>query len=132
MRNISEWTFFKYPRFRAFNIMTAFILGAISVGIISAFSIESQAYFVRMEDRINKITKYERENDMNGIHYHPGKNIISTDIDPCNYKMVFHRAIRVSIVSACISLLVYLLMYFIFGFGGGMVAMKTDFTLFSP
>lgn len=129
-----EWSLIPYPRFRAFNLFTAFVLTAISVGIISAISIEIQAYFVREEENKYNFEKLERENNVAGIHYH-GKNVfkdsITSNSDPYNYKLAFYRSIRVSIVSALVSFIVYLLMYFIFGFGGSMISNRRRYRLFS-
>ena len=98
-------------------------------------NIETQAFFVRQEQNKYNFEKLERENNIAGVHYHPGKNIIraslSTNSDPYNYKLAFHRAIRVSIVSTLVSFTVYLLMYLIFGYGGGMISDKRRYRLFS-
>jgi ABC-type amino acid transport system permease subunit len=128
-----EWSLIPYPTFRAFNLFNAFVLTAISVGFITAFSIESQAFFVQKEENKYNFEKLERENNAAGVHYHPGKNIfkVSNNQDPYDYNNALHRALRVSLVSACISFIVYILMYTIFGFGGGMVSIKRKFRLFS-
>ena len=128
-----EWSLIPYPHLRAINIFNAFFLTAISVGIVTALSIESQAYFVRKEEARTSFEVLERENNIAGIHY-PGDNIkriTTTNEDPYNYYMALHRAIRVSIVSTLITFTVYLLMYFLVGFGGGMVSTKREWRFFS-
>jgi hypothetical protein len=128
-----EWSLIPYPHLRAINLFNAFILTAISVGIVTAFSIETQAYFVRKEEKRTSFEVLERENNIAGIHY-PGDNIkriTKTTEDPYDYHMAFHRAIRVSIVSALITFTVYLVMYFFVGFGGGMVSMNRKWRMFS-
>ena len=122
-----------YPYFRPLTIFNAFVLTAISVGIVTALSIEAQAYFVRQEEGKVRFETLERENNVSGIHY-PGDNIkriTTTDQDPYDYHLAFKRALRVSIVSALISLAVYFIMYFLVGFGGGMVSEKRKWRLFT-
>lgn len=128
-----EWSLIPYPHFRAINLFNAFILTAISIGIITAISIEVQAYFVRKEDNRVSFEVLERENNIAGIHY-PGDNIkriTTTTEDPYDYDLAFHRAIRVSIASAVVTFTVYMMMYFLVGFGGGMVSPKRQWSLFS-
>ena len=122
-----------YPYLRPLNLFNAFVLTAISVGIVTALSIEAQAYFVRKEEGKVSFETLERENNVSGVHY-PGENIkriTTTDQDPYNYHQAFHRALRVSVVSALISLCVYFIMYYLVGFGGGMVSAKRRWRLFS-
>ena len=117
------------PQIQSFYNFNAFVLTSISVGIVTAISIEVQDYFVREEvGRVNFET-LERENNVSGVHY-PGDNIkkiTTTDQDPYDYKMAVHRAFRVSIASALISMIVYLLMFTLVGFGGGMVSNTMDY-----
>jgi multisubunit Na+/H+ antiporter MnhC subunit len=128
-----DWSLIPYPKFRAFTIFNAFVLTSISVGIVTAISIEVQDYFVREEVGRVSFERLERENNISGVHY-PGDNIkkiTTTDQDPYNYRMAVHRAFRVSIASAIISMIVYLLMFTLVGFGGGMVSPKHKWGLFT-
>lgn len=122
-----------YPYFRPLTIFNAFILTAISVGIVTALSIEAQAYFVHQEEGRINFEILERENNVSGVHY-PGDNIkrlSTTDKDPYDYSIALKRGFRVSIVSALISLLVYFIMFYLVGFGGGMVSEKRKWRLFT-
>jgi hypothetical protein len=128
-----EWALIKYPYLRTHNLFIAFVLTALSVGIVTSLSIESQAYFIRQEENKYNFQLLERENNQSGLHK-PGHNIhsISTNKDDIyGNKKTLHRVLRVSLVSFLITFSVYILMYFIVGFGGGMVSMKRKFRLFS-
>ena len=109
-----------YPYFRPLTIFNAFILTAITVGIVTALSIEAQAYFVHQEEGRIRFEILERENNVSGVHY-PGDNIkrlTTTDKDPYDYSIALSRAFRVSLVSALISLIVYFIMFYLVGFVG--------------
>ena len=129
-----EWSLIPYPYLRTFNLFTAFVINALCVGIISALSIETQAYFVHLEENKYNFKKLQRENNMAGVQYKSEDDAFKTSLgstDPYDFHLAFNRAMRVSIVSAGLSFSVYVLMYLIFGFGGGMVSMKRQFRFFS-
>ena len=119
-----EWSLIPYPYLRTFNLFTAFLLTSIAVGFITSASIETRAYFMRRQEE--KLQILERENNIVAT-----KPISDEGIDAFNLKSVLSRAIRVGFVSSCISFFTYLMMYFIFGFGGGMVSMRRKWRLFS-
>ena len=128
-----EWALIPYPYLRAFNLFTAFVLTGISVGIISALSIETHTYFMNREENVYNFEKLEQQNNVAHVTYHPGKNIFKTESQssPYNYREGFKRILNVSLVSTIISFIVYMLMYFIFGFGGSMVTIRRKYRLFS-
>ena len=129
-----QWSLIPYPYLRTFNIFTAFVMNALCVGVISALSIETQAYFVHLEENKYNFKKLQRENNIAGVQYKPERDVFKTSLgasDPYDFRLAFHRAMRVSIVSALISFTVYILLFFIFGFGGGMISMRRQYRLFS-
>ena len=128
-----EMSLIPYPYMRAQTLFNAFILMGICCGIITALSIEVQAYFVNVENKRTQFEELERDNNISGVHY-PGENIKSittTDINPYNFRQAFHRAIRVAISCSIITLITYYIMYFLFGFGGGMISPHRKYRIFS-
>jgi 1,4-dihydroxy-2-naphthoate octaprenyltransferase len=118
-----EWSLIPYPYFRAFNLFTAFILTAITVGIITTTTIEVRDYYKEQENA--KLKELERENNV------VVKQTNSESSIDNNIHSILLRAIYVGFISACISFFTYLIMYLIFGFGGAMVSPKRKWRLFS-
>ena len=112
------------PIFKNFQSIHCIFINPIAVGFITSASIETRAYFMRRQEE--KLQILERENNIVAT-----KPISDEGIDAFNLKSVLSRAIRVGFVSSCISFFTYLMMYFIFGFGGGMVSMRRKWRLFS-
>ena len=129
-----EWALIPFPYLRTFNLFTAFVMNALCVGIITAFSIESRAYFIHLEKKESNFQELQQQNHVANLHYNAKRDDFVTPMEsnqPYNFKLAFHRAMRVSLVSTLISFSVYVLMYFIFGYGGGMVSMRRQFRFFS-
>lgn len=129
-----EWSLIPYPYFRTFNIFTAFVMNALCVGIISTFANETHSYFVYLEAKKYNFQKLQEQNNVAGSKYNPPDDISTNSLEeynPYDFHTAFYRIISVSLVSTFISFIVYVLLYFIFGFGGGMISMKRKFRLFS-
>ena len=129
-----EWSLIPYPYFRTFNIFTAFLLNALCVGIISTFANETHSYFVYLEAKKYNFQKLQEQNNVAGLKYNSQDDVSTNSIgeyDPYNFHTALYRIIRVTLVSTLISFFVYVLLYFIFGFGGGMVSQKRQYRFFS-
>lgn len=133
-----EWSLIPYPYFRAFTLFNAFVLSAITIGIITGVSIELRDFFVNYKERRDYYHGFNEDitasSDTITNLYNPGEhikmekiNIFETD----NYNQLVPRAIRATIVSCFLSFIVYLMMYFIFGFGGSMTSPRRRWRLFS-
>ena len=129
-----EWSLIPYPYFRSLNLFNAFLLNALCVGIISTFANESHAYFVYLESNKNNFEQMQEQNNMAGVKFNRERDHIKStlsELKPYDFHSALRRAIRVSLVSTILSFIVYVLMYFIFGFGGGMIAMNRQYRFFS-
>lgn len=129
-----EWSLIPYPYFRSFNLFNAFLLNAICVGIISTFANESHAYFVYLESNKNNFEKIQEQNNIAGVKFNLERDHIKStlsEVKPYDFHSALRRAIRVSLVSTILSFIVYVLMYFVFGFGGGMISLKHQYRFFS-
>lgn len=127
-----EWSLVPYPYFRAFTLFNAFVLSSITLGIITGFSIELRNYFVEREQKIQAMLPTLERNKSLG--YNPGEHIkyVKTEIvDTYTSNLILPRAIRAAFVSAILSFCIYLLMYFLFGFGGSMTSPRRRWRLFS-
>ena len=118
-----EWTLIPYPYFRAFNLFTAFILTSFILGVVTTASMEIREYYVYSQEK--KLRQLERENNEVKI-----PNLGNGD-DIYSVGNVFTRALYVGLLSSSVSFITYLLMYFIFGFGGSMISPRRKWRLFS-
>jgi hypothetical protein len=131
-----EWSLIPYPYFRAFTLFNAFILSSIAIGIITGVSMELRDFFINYEqDRkyfhginYNKLFSLIDKNHI----YNPGEHIKMVNIfEPNIYERIIPQVIRVTIISSLLSFIVYLLMYFIFGYGGSLTSPMRKWRLFS-
>lgn len=119
-----EWSIIPYPYFRAFNLFTAFILTSFILGVVTTASMEIRDYYVYTQQK--QLTQLERENNVvkRPTSMSEDNNIYSTN-------SIFSRALYVGLLSSSVSFITYLMMYFIFGFGGSMISPRRKWRLFS-
>ena len=110
-----EYSLIPYPHFRPTNLFNAFVLTAISMAIVSAFSMELRSYVIQRQLSMDK----------------KGDSSKHFSYIPFDAKLLRERLISVTISTFLVSFLVYVLMYFIAGFGGGMVAPKRKWRFFT-
>jgi hypothetical protein len=101
-----EYSLIPYPYLRPNNLFTAFVLTAMAGAIASALSMEIRTYFIQREKKFKGIVSFEPH-------------------------VLYKRVLYVLLGAFLITFGVYVIMYFIMGFGGGMVSAKRKWRFFS-
>ena len=101
-----EYSLSPYPYLRPNNLINAFVLTALAGAIASAISMEIRTYFIQRDKKF--------------------KGIVSFDAD-----VLYKRVLYVLAAAFLVTFGVYVVMYFLMGFGGGMVSAKRKWRFFS-
>ena len=101
-----EYSLIPYPYLRPNNLFNAFVLTAMAGAIASALSMEIRTYFIQRDKKFKGIVSFESD-------------------------VLYKRVLYVLAAAFLVTFGVYLLMYFLMGFGGGMVSAKRKWRFFS-
>ena len=96
------------------SIMKAFILNALAVSLISTFTVETRK---KLNNNDSKFYKFFSV-------------IFQADLDEHGKLSESKKTFVVSFISLLSAILIYLIMFVIFGFGGGMLTYKKNIPLF--
>ena len=132
-----EWSLIPYPYFRAFTLFNAFILSAITIGIITGLAIEIRDVITEYLEINSYYQGYNEDitrGEKNKHLYNPGEHIkltTSSFFEKHGYHNLIPRALRSIVISTILCFSVYLMMYFIFGYGGSLTTPRRKWRLFS-
>tara|TARA_B110000858_G_scaffold192197_1_gene242552 strand:- start:307 stop:636 length:330 start_codon:yes stop_codon:yes gene_type:complete len=101
-----EYSLIPYPYLRPHNLFNAFVLTAMAGAIASALSMEIRTYFIQKDKKFKGIVSFEAD-------------------------VLYKRVLYVLAAAFLVTFSVYIIMYLIIGFGGGMVSAKRKWRFFS-